>query len=218
MATLTTSPATLQPCKHAARGVVARRCPPPPLPLRSRRSHSRLAARLSRARAAATGGHVEQAPVGVSAAEEGDVVRRLQNGPDVRGVALEGEKGRAVDLTPLAVEAIAESFGEWLREELGAREGEELRVSVGRDPRLSGPRLGAALFAGLARAGCSVFDMGLATTPACFMSTVLPRFSYDASIMVTALFGVNVLFNLMLLCAPCTASCIMVLYLYPFIF
>ena len=85
-------------------------------------------------------------------------------------VALEGEEGRAVDLTPLAVEVIAESFGEWLREEIRLRgelqEPQQLRVSVGRDPRLSGPRLGAALFAGLARAGCSVFDMGLATTQA----------------------------------------------------
>lgn len=119
--------------------------------------------------------------------EEGDSIRRLQNGSDVRGVALEGEKGRAVDLTPLAVEAIAESFGEWLREEelrLRGQEPGQLRVSVGRDPRLSGPRLSAALFAGLARAGCSVFDMGLATTPACFMSTILPRFNYDGSIMV----------------------------------
>ncbi|CAD6225499.1 unnamed protein product [Miscanthus lutarioriparius] len=127
---------------------------------------------------------------GVAVGEEGDSIRRLQNGPDVRGVALEGEKGRAVDLTPLAVEVIAESFGEWLREELRLRgeeqEPQQLRVSVGRDPRLSGPRLGAALFAGLARAGCSVFDMGLATTPACFMSTILPRFNYDASIMMTA--------------------------------
>ena len=81
-------------------------------------------------------------------------------------MALEGEKGRAVDLTPLAVEVIAESFGEWLREEIRLRgelqEPQQLRVSVGRDPRLSGPRLGA----GLARAGCSVFDMGLATTQA----------------------------------------------------
>ncbi|CAN6164007.1 unnamed protein product [Urochloa humidicola] len=133
------------------------------------------------------GGGVE-APAGVAAAagEEGDSIRRLQNGPDVRGVALEGENGRSVDLTPLAVEVIGESFGEWLREELQRPEAEELRVSVGRDPRLSGPRLSAALFAGLARAGCSVFDMGLATTPACFMSTILPRFNYDASIMMTA--------------------------------
>ena len=48
---------------------------------------------------------------------------------------LEGEKGRAVDLTPLAVEVIAESFGEWLREEIRLRgelqEPQQLRVSVG---------------------------------------------------------------------------------------
>ncbi|XP_062228713.1 uncharacterized protein LOC133926704 isoform X2 [Phragmites australis] len=182
MATVTTSPATLQPCKHASRGLM--RFPSFP----RRRSYGLVttkATAYSRGQPAVKGSRVE-APVGVSAAgEEGDRIRRLQNGPDVRGVALEGEKGRAVDLTPLAVEVIAESFGEWLGEEL-RREGEELRVSVGRDPRLSGARLSAALFAGLARAGCSVFDMGLATTPACFMSTILPRFSYDASIMMTA--------------------------------
>ncbi|KAJ6351031.1 hypothetical protein OIU78_007038 [Salix suchowensis] len=43
-----------------------------------------------------------------------DKIRRLQNGSDVRGVAMEGEKGRTVDLSPPAVEAIAESFGEWV--------------------------------------------------------------------------------------------------------
>ncbi|KAL6604895.1 hypothetical protein ACP70R_042839 [Stipagrostis hirtigluma subsp. patula] len=186
MATVPASPATMQACKHAGRGVV-RLCPPPPLPRRRRLSYGQVTTKATASSGRAAGGRVG-APVGVSAAgdEEGDRIRRLQNGSDVRGVALEGEKDRAVDLTPLAVEVIAESFGEWLREELMRPEDEELRVSVGRDPRLSGARLSAALFAGLAGAGCSVFDMGLATTPACFMSTMLPRFSYDASIMMTA--------------------------------
>jgi hypothetical protein len=145
--------------------------------------------RCQAVRAAATGsGRQLEATVAAAGGEDGDVIRRLQNGPDVRGVALEGEKGRPVDLTPLAVEVIGESFGEWLREKCGEEEDgqrqQQLRVSVGRDPRLSGSRLSAVLFAGLARAGCAVFDMGLATTPACFMSTILPRFDYDASIMV----------------------------------
>ncbi|CAL9120337.1 unnamed protein product [Musa acuminata var. zebrina] len=125
----------------------------------------------------------------LSANEEGDTIRRLQNGSDVRGVALEGEKGRSVDLTPQAVEAIAESFGEWVMESLTKESEQEMakvRVSFGRDPRLSGPALSTAVLAGLSRAGCLVFDMGLATTPACFMSTVLPQFAYDASIMMTA--------------------------------
>ncbi|KAK4264015.1 hypothetical protein QN277_029357 [Acacia crassicarpa] len=125
--------------------------------------------------------------------EEMEKIRRLQNGSDVRGVALEGEKGRKVDLSPAAAEAIAESFGEWVingvrkkKEEGGDDVEGAVRVSFGRDPRISGSKLSVAVFAGLARAGCMVFDMGLATTPACFMSTVLPPFSYDASIMMTA--------------------------------
>lgn len=117
--------------------------------------------------------------------DDEDTIRRLQNGPDVRGVALEGEKGRIVDFTPGAVDAIAESFGEWVVENLRLDGyGGEVRVSMGRDPRVSGPRLSTAVFGGLVRAGCKVFDMGLATTPACFMSTVLHQFDYDASIMV----------------------------------
>lgn len=121
--------------------------------------------------------------------EELDKIRRLQNGSDVRGVALEGEKGRTVDLTPPAVEAISESFGEWVINGLEKEKGypvENVRVSLGRDPRVTGSKLSVAVFAGLARAGCMVFDMGLATTPACFMSTLLPPFVYDASIMMTA--------------------------------
>ncbi|CAL8995161.1 unnamed protein product [Prunus brigantina] len=121
--------------------------------------------------------------------EEMDRIRRLQNGSDVRGVALEGEKGRTVDLTPPAVEAIAESFGEWVINGLEKERGhpvENVGVSLGRDPRISGASLSVAVFSGLARAGCLAFDMGLATTPACFMSTILPPFAYDASIMMTA--------------------------------
>ncbi|KAJ0505910.1 putative phosphotransferase (phosphomutase) [Helianthus annuus] len=121
--------------------------------------------------------------------EEMGQIKRLQNGSDVRGVAVEGEPGRKVNLTPPAVEAIAESFGEWVRDGLVKEKGrpsEDVRVSLGRDPRISGGSLSVAIFSGLGRAGCITYDMGLATTPACFMSTVLPLFSYDASIMMTA--------------------------------
>ncbi|KAL2924706.1 Phosphomannomutase/phosphoglucomutase [Bienertia sinuspersici] len=122
--------------------------------------------------------------------DEIERIKRLQNGSDIRGVALKGEQGRTVDLTPPAVEAIAESFGEWLNAKL-QEEGknsndDSKKVSLGRDPRVTGAVLSAAVFAGLGRAGCEIFDLGLATTPACFMSTVLPAFSYDASIMMTA--------------------------------
>ncbi|GER39190.1 phosphoglucosamine mutase [Striga asiatica] len=90
----------------------------------------------------------------IAADEEMDKIRRLQNGSDVRGVAVHGEKGRPVDLTPAAVEAIAESFGEWVA--AAAVEEGSVRVSVGRDPRVSGPMLSVAVFAGLGRAGCAM--------------------------------------------------------------
>ncbi|XP_057545017.1 uncharacterized protein LOC130824144 [Amaranthus tricolor] len=118
--------------------------------------------------------------------EEMQRIKRLQNGSDIRGVAMEGEKGRSVDLTPGAVEAIAESFGQWVKDKLNGDDNSQVRISLGRDPRVTGPVLSTAVFSGLARAGCLVFDMGLATTPACFMSTILDGFSYHASIMMTA--------------------------------
>ncbi|CAN0921312.1 algC [Linum grandiflorum] len=126
--------------------------------------------------------------------EEMDKIRRLQNGSDVRGVALQGEKGRTVDLTPAAVEAISHSFGEWVimnvdpSSSSSSKEVESgaVKVSLGRDPRVTGGSLSVAVFSGLTRAGCLVYDMGLATTPACFMSTLLQPFAFHASIMMTA--------------------------------
>ncbi|KAJ7556325.1 hypothetical protein O6H91_05G078400 [Diphasiastrum complanatum] len=111
-------------------------------------------------------------------------IERLQNGSDIRGIAMEGE-GREVNLTPSVAFFLGEAFGIWLADYLGVSSS-LLRVSLGRDPRLTGPALLAATAAGLRSIGCAVFDMSLATTPACFMSTVLSGFSYDASIMLTA--------------------------------
>jgi phosphomannomutase len=49
-----------------------------------------------------------------------------------------------------------------------------LRVSIGRDPRLSSPLIAASLASGLAAAGVSVARFGPCTTPAMFMSCILP--------------------------------------------
>ena len=65
--------------------------------------------------------------------------------------------------------------------------GSGARVAVGRDPRRSGPELGAAVQAGLADGGCAaVGDLGLATTPAVFMACATEGFAYDGGIMLTA--------------------------------
>ena len=40
---------------------------------------------------------------------------KLQNGSDIRGVALEGIEGEHVNLTPEVIETIAKSFVRWIR-------------------------------------------------------------------------------------------------------
>ncbi len=60
-------------------------------------------------------------------------------------------------------EAVAEALGLAFGTE--ARRQGEHTVAVGRDGRLSGPALSAALIRGLVAAGVEVIDIGLATTP-----------------------------------------------------
>ena len=108
---------------------------------------------------------------------------KLQNGSDVRGVALSGVEGESVTLTEEAVRAIASGFVRWLERR---REKRPLRIAVGRDSRLSGPDIAGWLGETLSLAGADVTDMGLATTPAMFMATVTPGFEFDGAVMITA--------------------------------
>jgi len=108
---------------------------------------------------------------------------KLQNGSDIRGVAMEGIKGEDVNLTPEIAGRITLSFVSWLSEKTG-KPAQELRVSVGRDPRLSGPVLTKAIIEQLIRTGCKVWDYGLASTPAMFMSTIMEEM--NGAIMITA--------------------------------
>jgi len=113
-------------------------------------------------------------------------LKKLQNGSDVRGVAIAGVEGEPVTLNDEAAYLIGAAFVDWLAQKT-SKAAAELTIGVGRDPRLSGEALTNALFAGFASKGCGlVVDLGLATTPACFMSTVTPSTAYDAGIMLTA--------------------------------
>lgn len=114
-----------------------------------------------------------------------DSWERLQNGSDIRGIALPGVPGEAVNLTSEVVEAIAAVFGAWLGK-CKNKPPHELRVAIGHDSRLSASALKQAAILGLTRSGCNVFDCGLASTPAMYMSTVMPEFRYDGAIMITA--------------------------------
>ena len=110
---------------------------------------------------------------------------RLQNGSDVRGVALPLKETEPVTLTPQAAREIVRAFVRWLADRIGKTPG-ELAVAVGRDSRLSGPELAAAAAEGIRREGAACGDCGMASTPAMFMSTVLPGFGFQGAVMVTA--------------------------------
>ena len=86
--------------------------------------------------------------------------KKLQNGSDIRGVALEGVAGQSVNLTEQACRDIGRGFALWLMARTGKKEG--LRVSVGRDSRLSGETLGGWICAAMAEQGLQVTDFGAA--------------------------------------------------------
>lgn len=90
-----------------------------------------------------------------------------------------------VTLTPAKVFFIGAAFADWLAEQLQLP-CTSLRVSVGRDSRLSSPLLSAAFIAGLASCGVAATSFGLCTTPAMFMSCILPGYAYDGAVMITA--------------------------------
>ncbi|MGN0658228.1 MAG: phosphomannomutase/phosphoglucomutase [Emergencia sp.] len=110
---------------------------------------------------------------------------KLQNGSDIRGVALDGVEGEKVSLDSEAAGRLARGFLFWLINKTG-RSAPELTVSVGRDPRLSGEDIADAFCKALLPYGCRVLDAGLASTPAMFMSTVFPEYGCDGAVMVTA--------------------------------
>jgi phosphomannomutase len=109
----------------------------------------------------------------------------LQNGSDIRGVAIGGVEGEAVNLTPAACSLIAQGFLVWLCQKTG-KAPEDLTITIGRDPRLSGESLLQAFTDGLKPFGTRTIDGGLASTPAMFMSTVFPEIRADGAVMVTA--------------------------------
>lgn len=111
--------------------------------------------------------------------------KKLQNGSDIRGVALEGIEGQHVNLTPEIAGQLACAFGEWLKAKTG-KAYKDLTVAIGNDSRLSGADLNAAVAKGLSMMGITVINCNLASTPAMFMTTVIEDYEYDGSIMLTA--------------------------------
>lgn len=109
--------------------------------------------------------------------------KKLQNGSDIRGVALEGIEGQNVNLTESAVSDIGRAFAVWLTKKLNKK---QIRISIGRDSRLSGETLDKWITKALVEEGMIITDFKMASTPAMFMSTITKGFDFDGAIMITA--------------------------------
>ena len=112
-------------------------------------------------------------------------ILKLQNGSDIRGVAIEGVEGEDVTLTANSAAKIGKAFVEWFCKKTG-KKAEELKIGLGRDSRITGPSLLNAMSCGILSAGANVVRCELATTPAMFMSIVFEQTKFDASAMITA--------------------------------
>jgi hypothetical protein len=88
----------------------------------------------------------------------------LQNGSDIRGVALDGVAGEVVNLPPDVVATLGKAFATWLSAELSIPTA-ELAIAVGRDSRLSGPTLMQAVIDGMTALGCRVLRRGHGLDP-----------------------------------------------------
>ena len=109
--------------------------------------------------------------------------KKLQNGSDIRGVALEGVPGENPNITPEVTSIIAKAFIKWLVKRTKA---DLVSIAIGTDSRLSGPMLKQAFIDGAVETGITIYDCGLASTPAMFMTTVDKKLAVTGGVMITA--------------------------------
>lgn len=109
--------------------------------------------------------------------------KKLQNGSDIRGVALEGVPGENPNITPEVTSIIAKAFIKWLVKRTKA---DLVSIAIGMDSRLSGPMLKQAFIDGAVETGITIYDCGLASTPAMFMTTADKKLAVTGGVMITA--------------------------------
>lgn len=111
--------------------------------------------------------------------------KELQNGSDIRGIALEGRENEHINLTGEAAADLARGFAHWLSEKTG-KPLKELRVAVGTDSRVTASKFLLKSCTALAGQGVQVLCCNMASTPAMYMATVFPETDCDGAIMLTA--------------------------------
>jgi len=109
----------------------------------------------------------------------------LQNGSDIRGIAIEVKGGKEVNLTQRAVFDLSKAYADWLCKHTSKRIN-ELTIAIGRDSRITGQDFEEVIAKALSSKGIHVLKTGLSTTPAMFMACVFQKTRADGSIMITA--------------------------------
>ena len=89
---------------------------------------------------------------------------------DIRGIA-------DAELLDGDVQLLGQAFGTYLQRNAGKK------IALGRDTRLSSPRLHDALLRGLLASGCAVTDIGVVPTPVLYYSVF--RLDADGGVMIT---------------------------------
>jgi phosphomannomutase/phosphoglucomutase len=101
------------------------------------------------------------------------------------GRALERSIFRAYDIRGVVDQSLTEDIARLIGQAVGSeiRERGLTECVVGRDGRLSGPRLAAALIEGLKSTGCDVIDIGAVPTPVLYFATY--HLNAGSGVMVT---------------------------------
>ncbi len=108
--------------------------------------------------------------------------KNFKSGTDIRGIAVDA-KGFKTNLTDDVVTAMVNGYIIWLSEKKGVPS-DTLKISVGRDSRISGKHILDLAVETMLKAGIEVIDCDLASTPAMFMTTV--DMQCDGAIQITA--------------------------------
>lgn len=105
---------------------------------------------------------------------------KFKSGSDIRGYAL-GDESNPLYMSDEMVMKASAAFLAWLKNKTGKN---DVCISVGHDSRLSAERIKNAVIKALVSNGAKVFDCGLSSTPAMFMTTV--ELSCDGAVQITA--------------------------------
>ena len=111
---------------------------------------------------------------------------KLQNGSDIRGVAINGVQGENINLNYQVVYNISKAFVLWISERNKISNFNDISIAIGTDSRLSSPELLKAALEGVSAYGAKGIDCSMASTPAMFMSTKFDEIKATGAIMITA--------------------------------